>query len=918
MSSADLATAVVVSHTHWDRAWYLPFQEYRIRLVRLLDRVLDLLPQVPEFHSFMLDGQMSAIEDYLEVRPERRDDLERLVRDGRLVVGPWYVQPDEYLVSPEAMVRNLVIGMELAEDVGATMRIGYLPDSFGHIGQLPQILRGVGIDAAVVWRGFGDEGEELGSEFWWHAPDGSRVLTLRLIDGYHNAANLGFPMRFGDPDAMEFDQDLALKQLRSAVNEVGGAANTAFYLLMNGVDHVEPNRVIPDLLARANERFDDVRLQHGSLADHLRYLREHADVESLPSFTGELNRSRYAPVLKGVHSTRMYLKQANERAQTMLECYAEPLSAWAWTLGAEYPQALLRFAWKELLKNHPHDDISGCGVDQVHDEDMVRFAEVGQIGWNLARNSSRALTRAIDLGSQDGVPFVLFNTAGAARTGTVEVIASFSANNDLVGDFHLVDDDGRHVPHQELDREEHFEMEVGRPKHRTRVRCAVAVRELPACGYRVYHAVAGSREAQVAAPVSVTDRRMENRYLQVDVNPDGTFDLFDKRSGRQLSGLGYLLDEADAGDQYDHAPCAQPHPVSSAGGTARVTVHHAGPLQAAIAVALDLELPVSLTDDRQRRASERVICPVTTTVTLRHDIPFVEVATTVDNRAEDHRLRVCFPTDVTTASAAADAHFDVLTRPLDTSPAHGWAQPPSPTHHQRYFVDLSDGDSGVALFNRGLPECEILADGDRRTIALTLLRCVGAISEETLVTRPQEAGPPAKAPGGQCPGQHTFDYAVAPHQGDWQVIYRDALNYRAPVYLRRGDDREGYDPNQAFPTDHAGLRDLGATRMKPFERGGELPSELSFLSVEPAMLTLSAIKRAEHDDRLVVRVFNPTDAAVAGRLTLFRPVAEAATVDLRERDVARLTPDGHTVDVAVDAKQITTLALRLERPQASP
>ncbi|MGD8516498.1 MAG: hypothetical protein PVG54_05965, partial [Anaerolineae bacterium] len=183
--------AILVSHTHWDRAWYVPFQVYRVRLVRLIDRLLDLLAREPDFRCFTLDGQMLPVIDYLEVRPERRADLERLVRAGRLSVGPWYVLPDEYLVSPEALIRNLMLGLRLAQGLGAVMREGYAPDAFGHIGQLPQILQGCGIGSAVFWRGLGDEGEELGNEFWWQAPDGSRVLAIHLREGYGNMAKMG-------------------------------------------------------------------------------------------------------------------------------------------------------------------------------------------------------------------------------------------------------------------------------------------------------------------------------------------------------------------------------------------------------------------------------------------------------------------------------------------------------------------------------------------------------------------------------------------------------------------------------------------------------------------------------------------------------------------------------------------------------
>ncbi|MBV9278855.1 MAG: hypothetical protein JOZ41_02125 [Chloroflexi bacterium] len=209
----------LVAHTHWDRAWYLPFQHFRIRLVRLIDRLLEILETDPDFRCFMLDGQMIVIEDYLEVRPERRGDIERLVRAGRLQVGPWYVLPDEFLVSPESLIRNLELGMRQADDFGGAMRVGYEPDAFGHIAQLPQIFAGFGIDNVVFWRGLGDEARELGSEFWWRAPDGTRALAIFLPLNYGQFRFLGYPYP-GDEANMPFRLEWAMEGLARGIEEL--------------------------------------------------------------------------------------------------------------------------------------------------------------------------------------------------------------------------------------------------------------------------------------------------------------------------------------------------------------------------------------------------------------------------------------------------------------------------------------------------------------------------------------------------------------------------------------------------------------------------------------------------------------------------------------------------------------------------
>jgi mannosylglycerate hydrolase len=909
-------TALLVSHTHWDRAWYLPFQVYRLRLVRLMDRLLDILERDPDFHSFMLDGQMLPVEDYLEIRPERRAGLERLVRAGRLFLGPWYALADEYLVSPEALIRNLLLGTRLAQEMGGVMREGYVPDAFGHIRQLPQILQGFGISSALFMRGVGDEGENLGDEFWWEAPDGSQVLAIHLRNTYSNAVNLGYPMRWNDPSAMEFDMELALRRLREAVDLLKTHTHGHTLLLLNGTDHTEADPNVPNVIARANETFADVQIEHGSLPDYVARLQA-AGGDDLPSFQGEFNRGRYTYSLQGVYSSRMYLQQANERAQTLLECYAEPLGAWAWLLGEPYPAAFLRLAWRRLLQNHPHDDICGCSVDAVHREDVQRFDEVEQIGETLARNSCRTIMRRIDRTAQPGVPFVIFNPTAWPRSETVEVDLCFEQDDETAQDFHLVTASGQAIPTQRLSQTAIVEMEVGKPETTPRVRLALAATALPPCGYRVYYALPGQpvEPPAIEHPVEAFPDGMENRHLRLEIQADGTLNVLDKRTGRQFHDLSTFCDDEDAGDEYDYAPCPNPERICTLGKSAAIRLLQAGPLRATYEIAHELELPISLAEDRQRRSAERITCPITTLVTLHHNSGRVDVQTTVDNRARDHRLRVCFPSGIRTDVSAADGHFDVLTRPIDLPAGEGWAQPPVSTKHQRTFVDLSDGQAGLAIFNRGLPEYEVLRDDGRNTIAVTLLRCVGHLSRGDMLSRPGHAGLPLTTPEAQCQGMHTFEYAIVPHSGDWRDIYRQAYAFRAPVLVRRGTEREGFVPSAA----HLQKWGVDEIKMKPLDLSGDLPSVLSFLTLEPDTLCLSAVKQSEGGDGLIVRFYNPTDEPEQATVHVFQPIRAAYEVNLNEGPQRTLAVQAERrVDLAIGGKQVKTIELYFVGHQKNP
>src|SRR5512138_2786487 len=280
-------TIHLVSHTHWDREWYRTFQQFRLRLVHLVDGLLELLAADRAFRHFMLDGQTIVLDDYLRMRPEAEPVLRRYVQDGRILIGPWHVLPDMFLVGPEAHVRNLLEGDRQARRFGHKMRIGYMPDSFGHIGQMPQILRGFGIDNACLWRGLDDQPTEL----WWQSPDGSRVLLHYLRDSYSNGAglNAGIPAQFTE-------------QVRGAADSLAPHSAAGDLLVMYGTDHMEPAPETSQAVAFANERFKDYCIVQSTLPRYLAAVRTQVDGKELelPTVRGELRSSRRSHLLPGV------------------------------------------------------------------------------------------------------------------------------------------------------------------------------------------------------------------------------------------------------------------------------------------------------------------------------------------------------------------------------------------------------------------------------------------------------------------------------------------------------------------------------------------------------------------------------------------------------------------------------------------
>ena len=375
----------VVPHFHWDREWYQPFQGFRRRLVGALDQVLDILERDPTYRYFFLDGQTIVLEDYVEIRPENEARLRSLIAAGRIGAGPWYVQPDEALVSGESLVRNLLLGHRLAAAFGGRpVKAGYVPDIFGHSSQLPQILTGFNIDNALLWRGL--HGEGLPSELAWEGADGSHVLLVRLPEHW------GYSDWFFDVRAVHAEDPVDAEELVSTVARYldykAERATTPVVLALDGTDHAEPDERLPRWLELLGQRFPGVRFIHSSPEEFLERLR--TVVRKPTMVRGELRQPSKLVrtgnwLLNGVLSSRIHLKQANARCQTLLERWAEPLSALAAIhSGAPYPRGYLRVAWRHLLQNHPHDSICGCSVDQVHQDMVYRFDQVAMIAEETA------------------------------------------------------------------------------------------------------------------------------------------------------------------------------------------------------------------------------------------------------------------------------------------------------------------------------------------------------------------------------------------------------------------------------------------------------------------------------------------------------------------------------------------------------
>ncbi len=777
----------VVPHTHWDREWYAPFAAFRMRLVAMLDEFLPELENDPGYRRFLLDGQMAVVDDYLAVRPAARAPLERLAAAGRLSVGPWYVLMDEFCSSGETMVRNLQLGLRRAEDFGGAMAVGYLPDMFGHVAQMPQLLRAAGIEHAVVWRGVPAAVDRTG--FWWRAPDGSTVRAEYLPVGYANGA------------ATPHDAGALVRRVAVHDAEVAAFLGSPVtpLLWMNGTDHQAPQPWLPGVVDEANRSQDDLALAISSLPEHL----AGAPTDGLPTWAGELRSGARANLLMGVLSNRVDVKVAAARVERALERRTEPLCA-LWLAGPRWPGDELARAWLEVIRNSAHDSICACSADEVGTAVLERFGEAQTVADGLAAG---ALAQAASDFSVRGP--VVVNASARTRSGVVELrldteeapagtqlIESVPAGRttrqgtgadlgrflgELMAEGWLraaggaadlsIGDEGEGLvvrfavgqrrgadaastmaeawARAGAERDRPLRVEASRPGS---VRVAARTGPVPGFGWAAW-----APPPDDTAAVHADGASMDNGLVRVEVDPsDGTFAV------DGLVGLGRLVDGGDEGDTYTYSPPADDTEVDRPESVA-VSVVEAGPVRARLAVDATYRWPARLTEGM--RTGERVV-EVRTELELRAGERLVRVTTSFDNPCRDHRLRAVFPLPQRATGSEAECAFATVRRGLEAE--GGPHERPTPTFPSRRFVSAG----GLTVTHEGLLEYEVVDAG--RALALTLLRATGYLSRPAPAYRPNPAGPALPVEGAQLVGPVCVRYAVAVGADDPYALADDA------------------------------------------------------------------------------------------------------------------------------------------------
>jgi mannosylglycerate hydrolase len=715
----------VVHHTHWDREWYQSFEAMQIRLRDALRTVVKRIEQ-GEIDSFYLDGQTCVLDDYREIVSEEEfGHLEKLIRSGKVSVGPWYVLADEFLCPPEACIKNLEIGRRMAKKYGSFCDIGYLPDTFGHIGSMPQILKEFGIACAVIWRG----ADPKACEVLWEGNDKSRVavLVLSTRDGYYQT------FLKHETYEKELDAYLEFHQSKDGWN---------CPVLFNGADHTICSGDAMQKLRRYGE-CRGIRIQEVLMDQVCENLLKQNFQEVIK---GELRDPAKIYVLSGTWSTRMYLKVLNQKCGDALIHRAEFLNAWE--NGASESDALLERLWKRYLVNQAHDSICGCSIDQVESDMKNRYRRLMD---SVEEYEQAVLNRLFSYHYPDSSEpnrwlHVICNTPYCNKR-LIEARILINRAHDQ-GSVSLYDGEKpvRLNVVQRTEKEEFFHDTQLEPWYDDVVEYLVEF-ELEFKGME--HICLEIRPCSIREEETKPADMIFNDYYELTAGKRG-ITVKSKANGRIYENQHVWTSLPDDGDSYTFSPPPKALPVL---GRVVRSECRKDSMKQTMDITWLLELPPHPSEEGKE---EKVT--VVTRIQLLDGDPMIYVRSRVSNQAANHKLRIEF-TLPAFLYHESDTAFDLVKRPVrapfPAAAAKGEeaAVGQDPTSFQIYAGDLQ-------IVHIGMQEYEVERSGEQCVCRLTALRCIGALSRRDLRTRGGGAGPGYQTPDAQGNGEWEFEYGL--------------------------------------------------------------------------------------------------------------------------------------------------------------
>lgn len=772
-----MKTIHYLSHTHWDREWLRSSDASRIKLVYLFDRLINIMDQDEEYKYFTFDGQTAAIEDYLSIKPYQEENIKKLVSEKRLLIGPWYTQPDMFLASGESLLRNLLIGSRIAERLGHCMQVGWVPDAFGQIEKTPQLFHAIGSKAIFIWRGF-DYDKIDDSIFMWDTIQGEPMLSVH------------FPLGYGYYRYLPNDKEEALKDIRHHVKACEQRFQEQQILFMGGSDYAHPQHELPALIKACEEALkeDGYKIKLSNPETYMEDVKKMLSKKArkLQHYQGEARSAALGRIHAGISSTRIDIKNQMKYFERLLAQVVEPMTRITNSIKGSCAQELINYYWKLIFKNQFHDSAYNSSPESVNQSVENRLLNLRHGLHELIWMNFRYLQTTIDLSLLDASEdlLVLYNTLPYKRADLAFVSMIVEKE-----DFVLIDENNRIIPYVRLKQDVPVNCEIeyyngimnfhdggeiieGSKK---RVQVLLDAALLPAMGYQAYKV----RYIDTPKPPIISDlrrideRAFENAFLKIHIQENGSLRILDKQQNVYYENIHYFEEKGDDGDEYNYSPPLQDKVQTTLKSTPIIQCVEDNPWS--ITYRIHYVLQTSKACVQHKRVEEQVKSTITSYVSLYKNSHLVHFHTEIDNHGCDHMIRAVFPDRQKAEKNISQDHFGITKRwnriRKQKGIQHGASEEELPIYPMQRFVKLDHERGMFAIISKGPCEYEIYDD---QAIALTLLRSVGKFGKADLQIRPgRSSGYRLETPSSQLLKKVVSSYAVyIKHDGTLKELAR--------------------------------------------------------------------------------------------------------------------------------------------------
>lgn len=883
----------IVPHSHWDREWYFTTSRSKVYLMKDLKDVIDTLDKNDDFKYYMVDAQGSLLDDYLKWKPQDETKIKELVKKGKLIIGPWYTQSDQLVISGESIVRNMYYGMKRCESLGGYMNVGYVPDSFGQAGNMPQIYKQFGIDDTLFWRGVSDDMVKH-TDFNWRGDDGSLVFATQIPFGYYIGGNI--PEGKGSE---EFWQ-------KECFEKAGGRSSTKHIYFPNGFDQAPIRTNLPEIVKERNEKDPDNEYVISCIEDYIKDVK--SENPQLEEVQGELVIAKHMRIHKSIFSSRSDLKVMNTQIQNYVVNVLEPLLTLSYHLGHDYPHEAIKEIWKLLFENAAHDSIGSCISDTANQDVFVRYKQAHDIAVNLVELHARLI--ATNVKNKSEITLTLINTLPQKRNDVVLLKTYIPGEK-----FALKDLQGNHVPYTIIEKRDLSDyvktqtirlnpsQEIYVPETIYEATLALDVKDVPAMGYVQYSLVVGEDSYQAMKQ----RQSLDNKYYHIEIADNGSLTILDKENQYVYKNQAVLVENGDDGDSFNYSPPRQDLEVYSTDSQCKYHIEGNDIYQKAI-ISYEMIVPADLQERAKGIVSTNM--PVTITVGLKKDAKVIDFHVHVDNHGLSHRLCVLFDSQLETQFNFADQQFGSIKRPnvykkemelyLEglgkkeevkdnkvielanwANDQSSWQEPPIAIEPTQSYVSLTDNTRGIALYPQGVREYEIIGEKGNQ-MRLTLFRTYGFMGKENLLYRPGRASGERiiETPDAQLLKEMDFNFGMSTYQGDLNDNDIDLLARRYHCDI----ETYMYAPYLN-----------GRLIFSQEEVSGHNKDTYSLFKTNQ-QLVVSAIKKAEDGKGFIIRLFNGKDHQQRSETLTFNfDISKAYYTNLREERQEALKIENNTI-----------------------